>query len=132
MKFLTLATIIGPLMLIGTLPGVSPAIAADSNVKMVSTHDSDADRESYRQKARSDVDDWHQKLNNFGDRTEIKSKAAGRHAKRDLDAAWARTETASRHLQTASARQWHHAQASFETASRELADKWHRNNPTEK
>ncbi|HEV7982365.1 MAG TPA: hypothetical protein VGP86_05670, partial [Xanthobacteraceae bacterium] len=52
-----------------------------------------------------------------------KDAAAAQH---DLNEAWAKTQAEARKLQAASAEDWERAKISYEKASQELADAWHR------
>ena len=58
-----------------------------------------------------------------------KRKEAGNAAENDLNNAWTKAETASSKLQTVGAESWESAKTSFEEASRELADTWHKIHP---
>jgi hypothetical protein len=48
------------------------------------------------------------------------------------NAAWNKAEAASRKLETVGAEGWEHAKTSFEQASRELAETWHKIHPEDK
>ncbi len=130
MGFLAAATVFGLFALIAALPvaAAQPTVApaAGTSVRMAAAGDATADRDSYTQKAQDEMQEWRQKLRDFGAKADAKGNEAGDAAKNDLHAAWARAEAASRQLQTASAEGWDSARASFDTASRELADAWHK------
>jgi hypothetical protein len=129
-------------LLIGTLvlAGASPAVAqskptsdqAGVSVGMAPTHDAAAERESYTQKARADVQIWQQKLHDFDAKAEVRTTDAHASAAKDLDEAWTETKTASVRLETAGEKDWDNAKASFKTASDKLAVSWHKVNPADK
>lgn len=50
----------------------------------------------------------------------------------DLHRAWTKTQAASHRLETVGADGWDSAKASFETASQELAEAWHKVHPEQK
>ena len=136
MKFLTTSIVIGPLMLIGTLPATAAqpprAIASGAPVRLVASDDAAAGRDTYAQKARDDVEQWQRKLDDFSKRSADEGKEVGNAAERDLNAAWTEADTASRKLQTVGADGWASAQASYEKASHDLAATWHKINPEDK
>jgi hypothetical protein len=124
----TASIVIGSLVLIGALPAAagqstfSPSGSAP--VRLAANGDSTVDRDTYLQKARDEMQEWRRKLHDFSAKAEANGKEAGNAAKTDLNKAWTKTEAASRKLQTAGAEGWDSAKASFEKASRELADVW--------
>jgi hypothetical protein len=136
MRMLTVSIVVGPLMLIGALPAAAGqsalALGSGAPVRLVAGSDSTADRDTYTQKARNEMQEWQQKLHDFSARAEAKGAEAGRAAKDDLDAAWTKAEAASRQLQTASAEGWESARTSFDAASRGLIDAWHKVHPEDK
>jgi hypothetical protein len=133
MKFFTASIVIGPLMLIGASPAaagqwtLSPGPAAP--LWLVAGSDTATDRDAYLQRARIEMQEWQQKLHDFGEKSEAKGKEAANAAKEDLKKAWAKTEAASHKLQTASAEGWASARASFDKATRELSEAWHKVHP---
>jgi hypothetical protein len=125
MRILTASIVIGPLMLVGTLPAAAgPAIAADAPVRLAAGDASTADRDTYTQRARNEMQEWQRKLHDFDERAEAKGQKAGDAAEHDLHAAWKRVEAAGHKLQTASAEGWESAKVSFEKASHDLAETW--------
>ncbi len=123
MRILTAAIVVGPLLLSGTLAAGQVQVAAG---------DATADRDTYAQKARDEMQQWQRKLHDVGAQAEAKGQEAGNAAGNDLNAAWSKAEAASRKLQAAGAEGWESAKTSYEQASHELAEAWHRIHPDDK
>jgi hypothetical protein len=125
MKRLTASIVVGPLLLIGPLPAVAgqPIIAVTSS-QLAASGDATADRDTYTQKARVDIQEWQHKLHEFSASAEANGKEASNTAASDLDNAWSKAEAASWKLQDAGAESWENAKAAYEKASRDLADAW--------
>jgi hypothetical protein len=123
-------------MLIGALPataGQSPlAPGSGAPVRLAADGDSTADRDTYTQKARDQMQEWQRKLHDFREKAEAEGKEVGTAAENDLNKAWTKAEAASRKLQTVGAEGWESARTSFETASHELAEAWHKIHPDDK
>jgi hypothetical protein len=121
MKTLATAIAIGPLIMTGPLPAASQSgLGSGASVRLVANHDSTADRETYTQKARDEMQLWQQKLHDFDAKARAKASDAHRRAAKDLDSAWTEAKSASDRLDTASERDWSRAKASFQTASTSL------------
>jgi hypothetical protein len=90
------------------------------------------DRDTYLQRARDEMQEWRRKLHDFSAKAEANGKEAGNAAETDLNKAWTKTEAASRRLQTVGAEGWQRAKTSFEKASHELAEAWHKLHPEDK
>jgi hypothetical protein len=136
MRMLTASIVIGPLMLIGALPAVGQstlALGSGVHVRLAAgSNDTTADRDTYTQRAREEMQEWQRKLHDFSEKAEAKGKEAANAAENDLNKAWTKAEAASSKLQTAGAESWEGAKTSFEEASRELADAWHKIRPQDK
>jgi hypothetical protein len=136
MRILTASIVIGPLVLIGTLPAAAGqstlALGSGTPVRLAAGGDSTADRDTYTQRARDEMQEWQRKLHDFSEKAEAKGKEAGNAAENDLNKAWTKAEAASSKLQTVGAESWESAKTSFEEASRELADAWHKIRPQDK
>jgi len=136
MKFLTTSIVIGPLMLFGALPATAGASAHPLGsvvaIQLAVAGDPAGDRDSYTQKVRDDMQEWQRKLHGVGDKAEAKGKEVGSAADDGLNQAWTKAKAASDKLQTMGADGWDSAKASFEQASHELADTWHRVHPEDK
>jgi Skp family chaperone for outer membrane proteins len=136
MKILTTAIVFGPLMLIGASVAAagqsSVAFGAGAPVQLAAGGSSAADRDTYSQKAQDEVREWQRKLHDLGDKAEAKGKEADNAAESDLDGAWTRTQAESRKLQAAGAEDWENTKASFEKASHDLAEAWHKIHPDDK
>jgi hypothetical protein len=136
MRMLTVSMVIGPLVLIGALPAAAGqstfALGSGAPVLLAAGNDTPADRDKYTQQARAEMQEWKRKLHDFSQKAEAKGKEAGNAAENDLNKAWTKAEAASSKLQTAGAESWEGAKTSFEQASRELADAWHKIRPQDK
>ena len=73
-----------------------------TSVRLAAAYDSTADRETYAQKARDDVQEWQRKLHTFGERIQDRATQAHNSAGNDLNKAWTRAEAASRRLEIVS------------------------------
>ena len=106
MRIFTASIVIGPLMLIGALPtaaGYSTlAIGSGAPVRLAAGGDSTADRDTYTQKARDEMQGWERKLRDFSEKAKAKGKEAGNAAENDRNKA----EAASRKLETVGAEGW--------------------------
>ena len=133
---LAASIVIGSLVLFGALPAaagqstLSPGASAP--VRVAANGDPTVDKDTYLQKARNEMQEWRRKLHDFSAKAEGNGKEAGNAAETDLNKAWTRTEAASRRLQTVSAEGWDSAKTSFEKASHELAEAWHKIHPEDK
>jgi hypothetical protein len=119
--------LVGPLLLGGVLPAAAgQSISADTPVRMAASGDSTADRDTYTQRARDDVQEWQRRLHDFSEKAKTDGQKDAAAAEHDLNEAWTKTEAEAHKLQTASAEDWERAKISYEKASQELADAWHR------
>ena len=136
MRILTASIVIGPLVLLGALPAAAGqstlALGSGIPIRLAAGGDSTADRDTYTQKARDEMQEWQRKLHDFSEKAAAKGKEAGNAAENDLNEAWTKAEAASRQLQTVGAESWESAKSSFEEASRELAETWHKIRPQDK
>jgi hypothetical protein len=129
------ATIISPLLLIGT-----PAAAAQSTqpldsgtpIRLAADDSSTADRDSFTQKAQVEMQEWQKKLHDFGAQAEAKGQEAGSAAQSGLNDAWTKAKAASHKLQTVGAEGWQGAKMSYEKASQDLSEAWHKVHPDNK
>lgn len=129
MRILTASIVIGPLMLIGALPAAGQstlALGSSAPVLLAAGNDTPADRDTYTQQALEEMQEWQRKLHDFSEKAEAKGKEAANAAENDLNKAWTKADAASSKLQTVGAESWESAKTSFEEASRELADAWHK------
>jgi hypothetical protein len=126
-KAIIAAIVAGPLMLIGVLPAAAgPSTSSDPPIRLAAGSDSTADRDTYTQKARDDLQEWQRRLHDFGEKAKTDGQKDAAAAQHDLNEAWTKTQAEAHKLQTASAEDWERAKASYEKASQELADAWHR------
>ena len=114
--------VIGALPAVAGLAPSAPRPAAQ--VKMAEADASAADRATYAQKARADLQEWRVKLDQFGESAKADSGAARKTASEDLNKAWTKAKDASARLETAGAADWESAKASFKKATDELAAMW--------
>jgi hypothetical protein len=130
MRILSAAMVIGPLVLIGALHAAAGqstlALGSGAPIQLAAGGDSTADRDTYTQKARDEMQEWQRKLHDFSEKVVAKGKEAGNATENDLHEAWTKAEAASRQLQTAGAEGWESARTYFEKASHELAETWHK------
>jgi hypothetical protein len=136
MRIITTAMVIGPLFLIGTLATAAdlPAFsrASEHTIQLAASGEAPSDREGFVQKAHENTAKWQRKLQALNDKADANGKAAAISAEDDVHKAWSKVEATSQKLETASAEGWQDAKAAFETASRELADTWHKHYPADK
>jgi hypothetical protein len=119
--------------MIGTLPAASQSgLGSGASVRLVANHDSTADRETYTQKARDEMQLWQEKLHDFDAKAQAKARDAQTRASKDLDSAWTEAKSASDRLDTAGEKDWSRAKASFQTASHKLDLAWRKIDPGNK
>ncbi len=126
MRLLAVSIVIGPLMLIGTLPAVAGQPSpSGTQIQMADGGNSTTDRDTYIQKAQGDMRQWRKKLHDLSENVKAKGQQAGNTAENGLHAAWTKTQAEAQKLQTATVEGWESAKVSYEKASHELADAWH-------
>lgn len=128
MKLLNAAIVVGSLITIATLAVATSRLAlafgSEAPIQLAVADAPTADRDTYAEKARGEVQEWQRKLHDFNEKAKAKGQEASSAAERDLDRAWSKAEAASRDLQAASAEGWDSAKATFERTSHNLADTW--------
>jgi hypothetical protein len=130
MKYLIASVTAGSLVLMAGLPAAGQsARSIDSNASALN---SASDRGTYIQIARGEVQEWRQKMRDFGDGAQTRATEANKEAMDDLTRAWTRTEAASHRLESAGAADWQSAKASYKTASQKLVLAWHKVSPAGK
>jgi hypothetical protein len=135
MKLFIAPLLIGSLALAGVSPAAAqskPASDPGTSVGMSPARDAATERSNFTQQARDEVRNWQQKLHDFDAKAQVKATAAEASASKELNEAWAETESASGQLETAAEADWVSAKASFKTASNKLAVAWHKVNPADK
>jgi hypothetical protein len=70
------------------------------------------------------MQDWRQKLHDFGERAKAKGQEEGKAAGNELNAAWTKADAEEHTLEAASAEGWASAKISFEKASHDLKELW--------
>lgn len=91
---------------------------------MAAVADWKAERDTYVQKARDEVQAWQQKLHDIREKAKTKNSEASITAQNDFNAAWTETEDAFHKLETVGAEDWESAKISFNRASQKLAAIW--------
>jgi TPR repeat protein len=130
MRSLTASIVIGPLMLIGALPAsAGQSTRSDAPIQLAASSDPASDRDTYTREAKHEMEEWQRKLHDFSANAEAKGKAADHATERDLNKIWTRTEAASRQLQIVGDKGWESAKISYENASHDLAEAWHKVSP---
>jgi hypothetical protein len=125
MKIIFASIMIGPFMLFGALPAAAvQPISFDTPIQLAVGSDSTADRDTYTQKARDAMQEWQQKLHDFGQKAKAKGQEEANAAGNELNAAWTKADAEEHKLETASAEGWESAKISFEKASHDLKEVW--------
>lgn len=66
MRSLAASIVIGPLMLTGALPvAAGHSIFSNAPIQLAASSDPTADRDTYAQKARDEMQEWRRKLQDF-------------------------------------------------------------------
>jgi len=125
MKTIFASIVIGSLMLFGALPAAAvQPISSNTPIQLAAGGDPTADRDTYSQKARDAMQEWWQKLHDFGEKAKAKGQEEGNAAGNELKAAWNKADTEEHKLETASTEGWESAKTSFEKASHDLKELW--------
>jgi hypothetical protein len=125
MRICFTSVVLGPLLLMGALPAIAgQSGAVHTHIQLVA--DNDADRAPFTQKAQEDMQQWRQKLHDFGEKAKESGQQGGAAAKDDLDHAWTKAKEAADRLRTVGADGWQGAKTSYESASHHLADTWNK------
>lgn len=132
MRVITASILVGSLMIGGSMPNAFAQVAPATPAHSVSKGDVKADRDSYTEKARTDVQIWREKLDRFDEKAKARGQTVVSASERDLNTAWTKTASAARKLQTMGAAGWEDTKISYEKASRRLADAWDRIRPGDK
>lgn len=123
------------LLLLAASPAAGQAIpphASGAPTRLTAEGDFGAKKDEYVRRSKAEMQEWQQKVHDFDGTAEAKGHEANAAAESDLRKAWANAEAESRKLETASADGWDGARASFEKASQNLKDAWHRSHPEDK
>jgi hypothetical protein len=132
-RVLAASMLIGSLVLIGApAKAAGWSMSSDTYLHLVDAGNLTGERDAYIQKARNEMQDWQQKLHNFGEKAKQKGQKEGSAGRRELNSAWTKTKTEAHRLETAGAGGWEKAKTSYENASHALADAWGRIRPEDK
>jgi hypothetical protein len=130
MRILPASTVVISLLLIGlmgTLPAAGQSIQPPqfaAPLRVAAAADWRAERDTYVQKARDEVQAWQQKLHDLREKSKARNSEASITAQNDFNAAWTETEDAFHKLETVGAGDWESAKISFNKASQKLAAIW--------
>jgi hypothetical protein len=130
MRMLPNAVILGVLLLIGvigTLPAAGQSIhptQPTASFRVAAVADWKAERDTYIQKARDEVQEWQRKLHDLREKTKTRNSEASITARNDFNTAWIETEDAFHKLETVGAEDWESAKTSYNKASQKLATIW--------
>ena len=130
MRILPTSTVVGSFLLIGligTLPATGQSIQPPqpaASFKMAAVADRKAERDTYVQKARDEVQAWQRKLHDIREKAKTRNSEASIAAQNDFNTAWTETEDAFHKLETVRAEDWESAKTSFNKASQKLAAIW--------
>jgi hypothetical protein len=91
---------------------------------MAAVADSKTERDTYVQKARDEVQAWHQKLRDLRDKTKARNSQASNTTRKDLNGAWTEADDALHKLETVGTEDWESAKMSFNKASLKLVATW--------
>lgn len=96
LKTLTAAIVTGSLTLIDALPATADrstlTFGSGASVRLADAGGSSADRDTYAQRARDEMQKWQRKLHDFSEKAEAAGKEAGNAAENDLNKAWTKAE----------------------------------------
>ena len=130
MRILPTSTVVGSLLLIGligTLPAAGQLVQPTqptASLRVAAVADSKAERDTYVQKARNEVQEWQRKLHDLREKTRTKNSEANITAQNDFKTAWTEAQDAFHKLETVGAEDWESAKISFNKASQKLAATW--------
>jgi hypothetical protein len=130
MRVLPLSTVVGSVLLIaliGTVPAAGQSAQPTpptASSRLAGVADWRAERDSYVQKARDDVQAWQQKLQDVRRKARAKNSEENIKARNDFNAAWTEADDAFRKLQIVGAEDWQGAKTSYNKASLKLAAIW--------
>ena len=140
MRILIAPIVIGLIVLAGAAPTAAQSKPEKgTSVRAVTTGDLAAERNNYTNHAQDEIRLWEQKLHDFSIKRKTDASEKQMSASKDLDSAWAETQTAWTQLVhvglnvgTAGPNAWTSAQGDFQTASQKLAAAWQKANPEDK
>lgn len=135
MKILNALAGAGTLLLIAALPAAGQPMslhASGAPIRLVADGDFGAKKDEYVQRSKAEMREWQRKMHDAGETAGAKGQEASAATKSALRDAWAKTEAESRKLEAASAEGWDSATSSFEKASQNLKDTWHKIHPQDK
>jgi len=132
MKLLNALAMSGALLLTAALPAAAQSISPQASGpprQLAAEGEFGAKKDEYVQKSKSEVAEWRRKVDELKAKSQTKGREASSASERHLHEAWAKTEAESHKLEGASADGWENAKSSFEKASQNLKDAWHKLQP---
>jgi hypothetical protein len=128
MRILSASIVAGSFLLVALTGTLSAAGQLDQPAQSVPSVQvasvSTADRDTYVQQARAEMQQWQLKLQDFSEKARTKATDANVAAQKDFNEAWAEADVASQKLETVGAADWESAKSSFKKASQKLAAVW--------
>jgi hypothetical protein len=122
------------LILMTALPAVGQTFfpyASGVPLQLVAEGSFDAKKDEYVHKSKTEMQEWQEKMKDFGQKADGKGQQAAATSKTALQQAWAKTEVESRKLEAAGADGWENAKNAFEKASQNFKDSWRKAHPGE-
>jgi len=132
MKLLNALAMSGALFLTAALPAAGQPISPQASgppLQLAAEGEFGAKKDEYVQKSKSEMAEWRRKVDELKAKSQTKGHEASAASERHLHEAWAKTEAESHKLEGASADGWENAKSSFEKASQNLKDAWHKLHP---
>jgi Spy/CpxP family protein refolding chaperone len=129
MKILNALAATGAVLLLATSPaGGQPGSsqASGAPIQLAPEGAFGAKKDEYLQKAKSEMQEWQQKMHDFGETAAAKGHEAATAARAGLHDAWANAKAEAREVEAATADGWERAKSAFEKATRSLRDAWHK------
>jgi hypothetical protein len=122
------------LILMAALPAVGQTFfpsASGAPLQLAAEGSFGAKKDEYVQKSKAEMQEWTEKMKEFGQKADDKGQHAAAASKNGLQQAWAKTEAEARKLEAAGADGWENAKNSFENASQNFRDSWRKAHPPE-
>lgn len=125
MRILTASLAVGSLMLLGVMHvAAAQPTAPDPKTQLAADATSPGDRNTYTRTMQDYMQEWQQKVRDFDEVARAKGRQADIATADTLNAAWAKTQVEAGKVSVATTEGWASAKASYEYASRQLANAW--------
>jgi hypothetical protein len=86
----------------------------------------EAKKQAYLDKAHAEFEEWGRKIRTWSDEAKAKGSKVSDSARREMDEAWAATNSRWEQLKVATSDGWDKARRSCEDVSQKLAHEWHK------